>query len=512
VSVRAPARPESTPDPGDGKPQSLGSQLAQLSRHSVIYGVGGLTSRFLAVLMLPIYTSFVSAGDYGRIELLMSAMAVAVVVIRGGANFGFIRFYYLEKDPDYHRRLIRTVFWAQMAYSSFALTLCVVFAPQLANVLGVAWHPGHHLQGSGTSLVIATGVLLWVNVNYAQMTNLFRAEQRSVAFSIATLTNIAITVGLTVILVVVYHKGPLGIIVGNLSGTLIVFVALLAYRREQLGLQFDHRLLRNLNRFGFPLMGAALAMWVMNFGDRFMVNELVPASQAITQVGQYSLANKISQATVLLFTAFQMAWPAFAYSIEDEGAAKRAYSYVLTYLMFIATWAAVGLSLFAPWIVHFVGRNPSFWPAESAVPALAYASVFVAGFIVVTIATGRKRRTQFNWVAAAGAAGFNFALNLWLIPAYGMLGAAYATLAASILLMALRTWNAQRVFPVAYQWRRVVVLLLAAGVLTVIGEMLPRSLLLAAVLTAAYPLALAACGFYLPAERQRLRRLLPAHN
>jgi hypothetical protein len=78
----------------------------------VIYGVGGLVSRFLSVLMLPLYTSYVSVGDYGRIELLMSVMAVAVVVIRGGANFGFIRWYFLDKDPEYRRRLIRTVFWA----------------------------------------------------------------------------------------------------------------------------------------------------------------------------------------------------------------------------------------------------------------------------------------------------------------------------------------------------------------------------------------------------------------
>ena len=45
---------------------------------------------------------------------------------------------------------------------------------------------------------------------------------------------------------------------------------------------------------------------------------------------------------VLLFTAFQIAWPAFAYSIEDEGEAKRAYSFVLTYLLLIASWAASG--------------------------------------------------------------------------------------------------------------------------------------------------------------------------
>ena len=115
------------------RPRSLASQLFELTRHSAIYGIGGLMSRFLAVFMLPLYTSYVSPGDYGRIELLMSVMAVVVVVIRGGANFGFIRFYFLDKNPEYRRRLIRTVFWAQMGYSTLGLALCVLFASQLAN-------------------------------------------------------------------------------------------------------------------------------------------------------------------------------------------------------------------------------------------------------------------------------------------------------------------------------------------------------------------------------------------
>ena len=180
---------EAQPQSGS-RPRPLGSRILELSRHSVIYGIGGLVSRFLAVLMLPLYTSYVSVGDYGRIELLMATMAVAVVVIRGGANFGFIRFYFLEKEAEYRSRLIRTVFWAQMTYSTLALALCVIFASEIAQLLGVNYRPGAQLQGSGTSLVVATAVLLWVNVNYAQMTNLFRAEQRSVAFSIATLLNI----------------------------------------------------------------------------------------------------------------------------------------------------------------------------------------------------------------------------------------------------------------------------------------------------------------------------------
>src|SRR5439155_54425 len=78
--------------------------------------------------------------------------------------------------------------------------------------------------------------------------------------------------------------------------------------------------------------------------------------------------------------------------------------------------------------------------------------------------------------AATAAAIFNFALNLWLIPAYGMLGAAYATLAGYVLLMLVRTWHAQQIYRVHYQWRRVASILLAAGALTGIGEALPSSI------------------------------------
>jgi O-antigen/teichoic acid export membrane protein len=502
---RSPA--ESSTDDGS---KSLVSQLTELSRHSFVYGVGGIVSRFLAIFLLPLYTAYLTTADYGAIATLMAASAVATVLLRAGAGYGFIRFWYDTDDPAYRKRLLRTIFWFQMLLATFGLVLCVVLAPQIAGWLRL---DNAQLSSSGTSLVIATGVLLWVNVNYAQLTNLFRAEQRSLAFSVATIANIAITVPLTVLLVVHYKQGPLGVLVGNFSGTLVMFVVLLAYRREQLGLQFDPKLLRAVNRFGLPLVPAALALWVTNFGDRFMLVRLLPEHSALSQVGQYSLAVNIGSVMVLIFTAFQTAWPAFAYSISEETDAKRAYAYVLTYLMLIASWAAIGLSLLAPWIVQILApRNHDFWPASEAVPALAYSSVFYAGFIVVTIGAGRTKNTQFNWIAAAAAAVFNFSLNLWLIPAYGMLGAAYATLAAYALLMVVRTWNAQHIYPVPYQWRRVGVVLIAAGALTALGKLLPQSLPLAIGLTLAYPLALGLLGFYLPVERQRLRRLLPAHN
>jgi O-antigen/teichoic acid export membrane protein len=100
------------------------------------------------------------------------------------------------------------------------------------------------------------------------------------------------------------------------------------------------------------------------------------------------------------------------------------------------------------------------------------------------------------------------ALNLILIPPYGMMGAAVATVVAYTVMFLGMTWNAQTVYHVPYQWRRVVTAAGAAVALTVLGKLVDAPLALAIALAAVYPLALLPLGFYLPAERRRIRRLI----
>jgi hypothetical protein len=89
------------------------------------------------------------------------------------------------------------------------------------------------------------------------------------------------------------------------------------------------------------------------------------------------------------------------------------------------------------------------------------------------------------------------------------MGAAIATVASYTLLFVVMAWRAHAVFPVPYQWRRVATVAAAAVALTVAGKLMDAPLGVALALTAAYPVLLALLGFYLPAERRRLRRLLP---
>jgi O-antigen/teichoic acid export membrane protein len=474
---------------------SLALQMRRLARHSAVYGVGGLVSRILATVLLPLYTHYLPPSAYGQVEAITAATAVLAIVLQLGISSAFFRFYFDEKEAAGKRTVVRTSFWFTMAMSTIGLVLGVVLAPQIAHVLGL---------GHATTLVRAGAVGLWAQTNYQQLTNLFRAEERSTAFAIASVTNVFLTVAAMVLFVAVFHWGAVGLVVGNFTGTLIVYVALVLYRSEQLGLEFDRDLFRRMQHFGMPLVPSALALWAINFVDR----EFVIWFKGLHEAGVYSAAVRIASVITFVMIAFRTAWPAFAYSIEDEREAKRTYAFVLTYLLAFASWAALGLGALAPWWTKLL-TAPKYHRATDGIALLAFAGAVYAGYTVLAIGSGRARKTQLNWVVTGVGAALNIGLNFWLIPEYGMVGAAVSTLAAYVALFVGMTMYAQRVYPVAYQWRRVLTAVGLAVGLNVAARAAGLSLAPSLLLVAVYPLALAACGFYLPAERARLRRLVP---
>jgi O-antigen/teichoic acid export membrane protein len=467
---------------------SLGAQMKRLGRHSAVYGLGGLVSRVLAVFLLPLYTRYLDREDLGAVGLVVALTAVLVTILRLGISSAFFRFYFDSKDRAHRLLVVRTSFWFTMASATAGLAAGVLLAEPVADLLGLG----------DANLVRAGFVAIWAQMNYEQLTALFRAEERSTAFVLASLANIAVTIGATILLVVVWEQGALGVVVGNFTGTLAVYLVLLAVNREQLGLQFSRPLLREMNRFGIPLVPAALALIAVNFSDRFFLVHLAD----LEEVGLYEIGVRIASAMVLLLTAFRMAWPAFAYSIEDDAEAKRTYAFVLTYLVVVASWLALGLGLLAPWLVRVLA-TPEFYEGSRVVAPLAFGGMAYAAYIVMAIGVGRAKRTQFNWVITGAAAVLNVVLNLILIPPYGMIGAAVATVAAYVLMFAAMTWYAQRVFPTPYQWRRVATAVAAAVGLLLAGKA-AGGLAVAVALSLAYPLVLLPLGFYLPAERQRL--------
>jgi O-antigen/teichoic acid export membrane protein len=487
----------------------LGQELKRLGRHSAVYGLGGIVSRILAVVLLPLYTAYLSTDAYGQVEIVTSLTAVVAIFLQLGISSAFFRFYFDAKDAAAKLTVVRTSFWFTMGMATLGLVVGVAFAHDISEWLGLSYwsgHGAHRHYHDAVWLVRAGAVGLWAQTNYQQLTALFRVEERSVAYALASVANVLITVVAMVVFVAVAHWGAAGLIVGNFTGTLAVYVVLLFYRSEQLGLQFDRALFRRMQTFGMPLVPSALALWAINFVDRQFVNHY----NGLSEAGVYSTAIKVASVITFVMVAFRTAWPAFAYSIEDDRDARRTYSFVLTYLLTAASWGALALGALAPWLVDLLTSKASYHRAEKGVGLLAFAFAIYAGYTVLAIGSGRARRTQFNWVVSGVGAAVNIGLNFWLIPRWGMVGASIATLAGYVVLFGGMTAYGQRVYPVPYQWRRVLTAVGAAAALNVAARAGGLSLAPTLLVVAAYPLALAALGFYLPAERARIRRLVPA--
>jgi len=86
----------------------LGAQLWRIGRHSAIYGLGGLVQRILAVLLLPVYTRYLSPSDYGTVETLVALTTVLAITLRLGISNAFSRFYYDSAEPAHRRLVLRT--------------------------------------------------------------------------------------------------------------------------------------------------------------------------------------------------------------------------------------------------------------------------------------------------------------------------------------------------------------------------------------------------------------------
>src|SRR5206468_9064455 len=114
---------------------SLAAELKRLGRHSLVYGIGGLVSRILAVLLLPLYTHYLTRADYGAIETLIALTAVLVIVLRAGISSAFFR-YYFDANTDAERvTVVRTSLWFTMTTATAGLIAGLVLAEPIAHAL-----------------------------------------------------------------------------------------------------------------------------------------------------------------------------------------------------------------------------------------------------------------------------------------------------------------------------------------------------------------------------------------
>jgi O-antigen/teichoic acid export membrane protein len=470
--------------------------LRRLATTGAAYTAASILSKVIAVALLPLYTRYLSPADYGAAEVMFAAIVSASIVVRLGLIEALLRFYY--KDDEDPARVVASTFAGLFWFATIGALVALPFATPISEAL---------LDRPATDLARISIGGLWVLTMFEFMLTTFRLEERARAFFVTTILNVLATIGVTVVLVVGAGEGARGLLLGSYATGAAFVLGLIFAQRRRLSLRFDRGLLRRMLRFGLPTMPAEASLYLLNFVDRI----IIVRSAGLAEAGLYSLAVKFAQAINVLVRGFQLAWPPLAYSIRDDGEARRAYATIVTLFVAGCAFVVTGMWLFSRWIVRALAA-PEFFGSYKAIGLISTAVTLYALYLVLVVILGRTGRTEFNFPATLAALVTNVVLNLILVPPLGIVGAALALVASYVVVLALMYGFTQRLFPVPYQWGRLGRVVLTSAVLVGAGELLmPTSgaagLLGRAALFAAYPLALLGSGFFTPGERVWLARL-----
>ncbi len=481
----------------------MSGYLRRLATTGAAYTAASIVSKLIAVALLPLYTRYLTTTDYGAAEVMFAAVVSASIVVRLGLIEALLRFYY--KDDEDPAAVVKSTFAGLFWFATTGALVALPFATPIAEALLNPKTTAEAGQMAELARISIGG--LWVLTMFEFLLTLFRLEERARAYFVTTMLSVLAAIGLTVILVVGKGEGARGLLLGSYASGAAFVVGLIWLHRRRLSLRFERPLLRRLMRFGLPTMPAELSLYGLNFVDRIIIVHVV----GLPEAGLYSLGVKFAQGVNVLVRGFQLAWPPLAYSIRDDDEARRVYATVVTLFVAGCAFVVAGMWLLSRWIVRALAA-PEFFGSYKVIGLLATAVTLYALYMVLVVILGRTGRTEYNFPATAAALAANLALNLALVPSLGIVGAGIALVASYLVVLTLMYVFTQRLFPVPYEWSRLLRVVLVSALIVGAGELLLPTegfagLAARIVVWLVYPFALLATGFFTPSERHWLGRL-----
>ena len=477
--------------------------LKRLVSSLAAYQVADVVSKFIAVLLLPVYTRYINPAGYGVVELLGNGVILISILVRFGMIESFLRYYYTDADQERRDALARRAIGFLLVTTTAVSIVLAVFAAPLSKLV-----LGYHDPAIFRIAVLG----LWAFTNLEMAYALLRVDERLRAYATATLINVGLTIAASVVLVVVLKQGAKGLLLGNYGASTVVLLGVWWSMRDRLRPRHHPGVETHgvLFRFGLPTVPAEASVYALSIVDRYFIfhHGVTGPSQA----GLYSLAVKLAGAVAFIVRAFQYAWPPLAYSVRDDAEASRLYGLVTTYYLLVSGLVVAALALLGRWVVRLLA-GPLFFDAYKALPWVALGWALYGLWVVFLVIAGRAKVTTRNFPAAAAGLAVNVLLIVLLVPPLGIAGAGIALCGAYVVMIGFMHLLTRRAFAASFEWLRLVQLTVVLGGMSVLGELLlPTSgfvgLVSRAAVLAAMPLVLLATGFAHGAEIEQARVLL----
>lgn len=439
-------------------------------RDFVLYGLGSASSQAIVILLIPVYTRWLGASEYGTLVLLTGLQAVLVVLASSGLGVGMLRSFYDYSDERDQRTVASTAAWAIVTLSVIVAGVSVLLTDELVRIIHIESITAHHVR-------LVALITLFEGLGVLPL-SVFRAKRQALRFSLTTTAALAVRILAIVYFVAVLEgrvQGALyGMIVGASFATLIGYAQVIG----TLGIGIDCSELRKMLRFGLPLVSAGLLAWVLSVSGRYFVAKYV----GVYDAGIYTLADRFATVLlVLLIQPLDLVWLPVMLSVRDKSYARLFYARALKYYVMGATFLGLGLSVFGEEVLTAM-TTQEFMPARHYVFPLCLAQVMFGASRLLNVGTDLARKSENRILAMATSTVVFVGLCVALTPRWGIAGTAWSLVVAYSILCWASFILADRLYPIQYEWVKIVFMLAAmcvVDVLTVAVEALSLSPLLA---------------------------------
>lgn len=430
-------------------------KVKELMKDTSIYGMTTVISRLVGFILLPLYTHYLTPKDYGIIAMLGLFQSVFLPLGNLGLKSAVFRYISKAETAEEESMVFSTVYFSSLVITLVVGLLCLLFAkPLTLLLLDEAAYLNIFL------ITLATAALSSLSTIFSAFLRIKRAVWKA---SIGGLLNLIISVFASIILVVYFHTGVLGTVIGAFVGCLSMqLYFFFAVHAPSIKL-FNLQELKVMLRYSLPFLPHQLQAVGLALFAQFMLKEMMSLEDA----GLYNIAWKFCLPLNMAIEAFQTSWGAYKFEIYKKDAnAKQTFSSFFS-IYFITTCTLYLATALFGWFFLKLTIHYNFHAAHHLIPVLALIPLFNGAYYMMGSGIGfgdkPKRLPAISLIGLI----IIIAVSYLLIPPLLAIGAGIANAIGWAVMSALVFMYGQSIYKIPINWK-IPILLMAEVLLLII--------------------------------------------
>jgi O-antigen/teichoic acid export membrane protein len=483
------------------------NHVKNLTKHSAVYTIATFIQRLQGLVLLPILTDpsyLATKSEFGDYTLIYTFIAFMNVLFLYGMDAAFLRYYFLGEHP--RQTIYRSAIQVLSITGLLLCALIYIFAEPIGYLIFTE-------SGYEFFVRIAAAILFFdtlCNMPYLVL----RAEERSTAYTMIRIGRFILELILNLIFIMYLKLGVKGILYANLTAAIINLIVLFPFQVTYVKGNYSWSAVKGLLRFGLPMVPNGLAYLIVEISDRYLMPRLINKEV----LGEYTANHKLGTILLLLVIAFRTAWQPFFLKVAKQPEAKQIYSRVMTYYLFVAAFVVLAVTMSIEYIVKIpiapglTLLGESYWGGVKIIPVILFSYLMFGIYVNLTVGIYIEKKSEWMVIFTGLAAIVNVSSNFYLMPVYGMMGAAFAALLAYFVMMISIFIANQKLYHISYEYGRIFWIIVYLSIAILLYYYMELNILMRLILIIGFPVLLALLGFFKEDEKAFVRDLISRYR